>query len=336
MTLDESIQALRRRVIQRAQVLGNVSQACREAGISRTVFYRWRHRFEQYGPDGLHPRRRHARPGRPPRLAPTTERLILASALAWPTWGCARHAAQLAYQHAIRVAPSTVQRCLRRHGLSRRRERLAVLERTSAATTGLVTERTRRELARARRRAGRHVQAHQPGELVSMDTFYIGQLKGVGKVWQVTACDVASSYGIAWLLPTFSAEATARFLRTILVPHVRRAGWALRRVLTDGGSEFKGAFAAACQALGIRQTRTKPRHAWTNGFVERLQGTLLHEHWRVAFRRRYFTSRAALQHALDTFLRFYNHERPHQGYRLRGHTPATLFWGVPRPERQVS
>jgi transposase len=96
MTLDESIQALRRRVIQRAQVLGNVSQACREAGISRTVFYRWCQRFEQYGPDGLHPRRRRARPGRPSRLAPTTERLILASALAWPTWGCARHAAQLA------------------------------------------------------------------------------------------------------------------------------------------------------------------------------------------------------------------------------------------------
>ena len=99
-------------------------------------------------------------------------------------------------------------------------------------------------------------------------------------------------------------------------------------MLTDGGSEFKGAFDEACRALGIRHTRTKPRHAWTNGFVERLQGTILQEHWRVVFRRRYFTSRAALQRSLDGFLRFYNHDRPHQGYRLRGHPPATVFWGA--------
>jgi transposase InsO family protein len=99
-------------------------------------------------------------------------------------------------------------------------------------------------------------------------------------------------------------------------------------VLTAGGSEFKGAFAATCQALGIRHTRTQPRHAWTNGFVERLQATILHEHWRLEFRRRYFTSRAAMQHSLEAFMRFYNERRPHQGYRLGGRTPAELFWGV--------
>jgi Recombinase/Integrase core domain len=72
----------------------------------------------------------------------------------------------------------------------------------------------------------------------------------------------------------------------------------------------------ACQALRIRHTRTKPRHAWTNGFVERLQGTILHEHWRIEFRRQYFTSRATMQRTLDGFLKFYNEQRPHQGYRL--------------------
>jgi len=165
---------------------------------------------------------------------------------------------------------------------------------------------------------------------VCLDTFYIGQLKGVGKVWQITACDAFGSYGVAWLLPAFTATAAATFLRTVLLPHYRRAGWPLQRVLTDGGSEFKGAFDEACRALGIRHTRTKPRHAWTNGFVERLQGTILQEHWRVAFRRRYFTSRAALQRSLDGFLRFYNHDRPHQGYRLRGQPPASVFWGAVR------
>ena len=99
-------------------------------------------------------------------------------------------------------------------------------------------------------------------------------------------------------------------------------------MLTDNGKEFKGAFAAGCERFGIRVTRTKPRHAWTNGFVERLQKTILHEHWRIAFRRQYFTGRRMLQASLDRFLRFYNHERTHRGYRLRGRTPATVFKGA--------
>lgn len=327
MTLEDSVLALRLRVIRRAQELGNVSAACREAGISRTLFYRWRRQVERYGPDGLHPRRRYARRGRPPQTPPHVERLVVGLALAWPTWGAARIAAQLTQQGLARLAPSTVQRILRRAGLARRRDRLARLEHHSAGTCGLLTERTRRQLARARQQA-RHLHAETSGELVCLDTFYIGKLKGVGKVWQITACDAACSYGVAWLLPALSAEAAARFLRQILVPLYRRAGWRLQRVLTDGGSEFKGAFGAACQALGIRHTRTRPRHAWTNGFVERLQGTILHEHWRIQFRRQYFTSRAAMQRTLDAFLRFYNEQRPHQGYRLRGQTPAQLFWGV--------
>lgn len=328
MTLDDSILGMRLRVMRRAQELGNVSAACLEAGISRTLFYRWRRRLERYGPDGLHPRRRQARRGRPPQTPPHLERLVVGFALAWPTWGCGRLAAHFAHQGLARLSPSTVHRILRRAGLPTRRERLVALEAHTAHTVGLLTERTRRQLRWARQGRSRHVEAQEPGELVCLDTFYLGKLKGVGKVWQITACDAACSYGVAQLLPALSAGAAAAFLRAVLVPLYRRAGWPLRRVLTDRGSEFKGAFDETCRALGIRHTRTQPRHAWTNGFVERLQGTILQEHWRIQFRRRYFTSRAALQQTLEAFLRFYNEQRPHQGYRLRGQTPAALFWGA--------
>ena len=87
MTLDDSILTMRLRVMRRAHELNSVTLACQEAGISRTLFYRWRKRFERYGADGLHPRRQQARRGRPPQIAPHTERLILGVALAWPTWG---------------------------------------------------------------------------------------------------------------------------------------------------------------------------------------------------------------------------------------------------------
>jgi hypothetical protein len=323
MTLEDSIHIQRLRVLRTAERLGNVSEACRQHGMSRTLFYRLRGRLEQYGPDGVHPKRRQARRGRPSPLGVQTERRVIAFALAWPTCGPQWFSDQLA-REGLTVASTTIWRLLRRAGLGTRRARLAVLEQHSAATVGLLTERTGRA-----HRGGRHVEAAAPGELLSLDTFYVGKLKGVGKVWQITGCDVASSFGWARLIVgEVTAAAVLGFLRAVVRPSYRQAGWHLRRVLTDNGKEFKGVFAAGCERLRIRVTRTKPRHAWTNGFVERLQKTILHEHWRIAFRRQYFTSRRSLQGSLDRFLQFYNHERTHRGYRLRGRTPVTVFRGA--------
>ncbi len=326
MTLDDSVHAFRLRVMTRAQALGNVSQACREVGISRNLFYRWRKRYVAYGPDGLHPRRQGPRRGRPPSLSGHVEPAILALALAWPTWGPVRLAAQLARpeQGGWRVAPATIYRLLRRRGLQTRWERLAVLEVHSAQSAGLLTERTRRHGARRHP----HIAATTPGELVCLDTFYIGKLKGVGKVWQYTACDAACSYAVAQVSTEFSARAAARFLTTRVLPAYRAAGRAVQRLLTDRGNEYRGAFDQACRAHGLPHTRTQPRHAWTNGFVERLQGTILTELWRIEFRRRFFTRVATLQEVLDRYLAFYNHQRPHLGYRTHGRTPAEIFMRV--------
>jgi transposase InsO family protein len=250
-----------------------------------------------------------------------TEHRVIAVALAWPTRGARWVSAQLAEQQEA-VPATTVWRILRRHGLNRREARLAAVEVQGAATSGVLTERVRKRVAR-------HIRATTPGDLLSLDTFYVGRLKGVGKVWQITACDAACSYGWARVQAgEITAAAVLAFLEEVVLPVYARADWTLRRVLTDRGKEFKGAFDAGLARLGIRHTRTKPRHAWTNGFVERFQGTILHEHWRLVFRRTYFRSVRQLQRTLDTFLAFYNRRRPHQGYRLKGRTPATLFWGA--------
>jgi transposase len=320
MTLEDSIHSQRLRVLRDAERLGNVSEACRRHGVSRTVFYRWRGRLEQYGPDGVHPKRRQARRGRPPAVPVQTERRVIAFALAWPTCGPQWYSDQLA-REGLLIAPVTVWRLLRRQRLGTRRARLAVLEQYSVTTAGLLTERTAKPV--------RHVAATRPGDLLCLDTFYVGKLKGVGKVWQITGCEAASSFGWAQLIVgEVTAAAVLSFLREVVRPTYRLAGWRLRRVLTDNGKEFKGVFAAGCERLHLRVTKTKPRHAWTNGFVERLQKTILHEHWRIAFRRQYFTSRRSLQGTLDRFMHFYNHDRTHRGYRLNGRTPATIFKGV--------
>jgi transposase InsO family protein len=303
MTLEESVLATRRQLLRAAEQSGNVSATCRLFNVSRAQFYEWRAAWRQYGTDGLRPKPTAARPGRPPALSLETEHRVMATALAWPTRGARWVSSQLAEQQ-VAVPATTVWRILRRHGLSRRDARLAAVEYQGAAVHGVLTE-------RVRRRVVRHIQAKRPGDLLSIDTFYVGRLKGVGKVWQITACDAACSYGWARVMAgEITAAAVLAFLAEVVLPIYTRA------------------FDAGLKALGIRHTRTKPRHAWTNGFVERFQGTILHEHWRLVFRRTYFRSVRQLQATLDTFLEFYNRRRPHQGYRLKGRTPATLFWGA--------
>jgi len=215
MNLEDSIHSHRLRVLRDAERLGNVSDACRRHGMSRTVFYRLRRRFAQYGPDGVHPKRRHARCGRPPAIPVQTERRVIAFALAWPTCGPQWYRDQLA-REGVRIAPTTVWRLLRRRQLGTRRARLAVLEHGSAETRGILTERTVKSL--------RHVDADAPGELLSLDTFYGGKLKGVGKVWQITGCDVASSFAWARLvIGEVTAAAVLAFLREDVRPRYRHA-----------------------------------------------------------------------------------------------------------------
>jgi transposase InsO family protein len=321
MTLDDSIQLQRLRVLREAAQSGNVTATCRRNGLSRSRFYEFRKRFRQYGPDGVRPKPQKGRPGRPTQVTVEDERRILALAIAWPTRGPQYFSDELA-RDGHPVPRTTVWRVLVRHGLSHRAARLVVLEQQSA-DRGLLTERT------ARRLVPRHLAADHPGDLVALDLFYVGKLKGVGRVWQITACDVASSFGWARVVAgEVTAAAVLAFMHEIVVPSCQEAGWELRRVLTDNGKEFKAAFDAGCDALGIRHTRTKPRHAWTNGVVERFQGTILHEHWRIAFRREYFGSIRALQRSLERFLSFYNHQRSHHGHRVHGRTPASVFFGA--------
>jgi hypothetical protein len=120
---------------------------------------------------------------------------------------------------------------------------------THAATDGLLTERTRRRPPRP------HVDAQRPGEVVCLDAFYIGKLKGVGKVWQLTACDAACSYGIATLVPRVTQQAAIQFLRAQVVPAYARAGHRIQAVLTDGGPEWQARFVAAGRELGIWHRR---------------------------------------------------------------------------------
>ncbi len=172
-----------------------------------------------------------------------------------------------------------------------------------------------------------HIGSDVPGEELFFDTSYVGHLKGVGKVWQLSAVDGASSFAIARVISgDKTAARMARFLADDVLPACRRAGLELATATTDNGPEFGRPFADACRVAGVRHHRIPPRSPNLNAFVERFQGTVLHLHYRIAFRYRYYTRVETIDADLQAWLRFYNFERPHRGYRTKGRTPATVFF----------
>jgi transposase InsO family protein len=330
----DSLARLRKALIDRAERKeAPVTELCREAGISRSRFYELRHRYERYGEAGLRPKPHPAeRPAR--RLPEPLVDAILAYAVEFPTHGERTIADALARPRfgAWRVSHGGVRNVLRRAGLGRRLARLAAAESLAASEGGPLTERTLREVRAIERARTVHIGSDVPGEEVFLDTFYVGHLKGVGKVWQLSAVDGASSFGMARVIAgPKSAAAMARFLADEVLPTCERAGLRLVTATTDNGPEFGRAFTAACTAAGVEHHRIPPRSPNLNAFVERFQGTVLHLHYRIAFRYRYYTRAEDIDADLQAWLRFYDFERPHRGYRTRGRTPATIFFRE-RPE----
>jgi transposase InsO family protein len=299
-----------------------VSAACRSFGVHRSTYYRWRAQVERHGLEVLRPRERR-RPKMPNQLSPLVEERIVAFALGHPGLGPRRIAAELRRPRwgGLRVSHNGVWRCLRRHGLSTRRKRLSLVAGYRAPY----------EPPRAAA-PERHVEAQRPGELVGVDCFFVGRLHGTkGTVWQLTAIDVCSSYAWGELLACESgqpsAAQTSRFARRI-ASELQRAGWRLERVLSDNGSEFRGAFTDTLTALGARQTRIHAGRPQTNGAVEALHKTILDECWRPAFARYLHLRFYGLKRELDRYLTYYNHDRAHTGRLTQGRIPADIVDGA--------
>lgn len=325
----DSLARLRKALMDRADRReAPVTQLCGEAGVSRSRFYELRARYRQYGEAGLRPKPRPAeRPSR--RLPEPLVDAIVAYAVEHPTHGQRTIADALARERfgGWQVSHGGVANVLRRAGLGRRLARLAAAESLAASEGGPLTERVLREVRAIERALTVHIGSDTPGEELFFDTFYVGRLKGVGKVWQLSAVDGACSFAVARVIAgPKTAAAMARFLLEDVLPAIGRAGLHLVTATTDNGPEFAHRFAEACRTAGVIHHRIPPRSPNLNAFVERFQGTVLHLHYRVAFRYRYYTSVTDIDADLQAWLRHYNFERPHRGYRTRGRTPASIFF----------
>lgn len=319
MTPDQIIYQRRARVLALADELGNISEACRLVGVSRTSFYAWQARAEAYGLDALTPKTRR-RPQEPHATPTHVIEELLTRAVLEPTIGCRQYADRLAERGYV-VSKTTVQKILVDHDLGRRRQRVARAAAIVAATTGLVTD-----AARDDQPFGFCHYAAAPGDLVAVDSFYVGHLKGVGKVYQLTAIDTATRWAVMMIvLGPVTAAHTIRFISHV-IGRFRRHGVPVRAVLSDNGPEYVASgFRAHLAAKEIRHVRIPPRSPNHNAVCERFHGTALQECWRPAFHRRRFGSIRQLQAEADAWLIHYHHRRRNHSAYMRGRTPAQML-----------
>ena len=316
-----------------AAELGNVSRACKVMGFSRDTFYRYQAAVADGGVEALLDANR-KKPNFRNRIEESIETAVAAFALEQPAFGQVRVSNELRKRGTF-VSPSGVRSVWLRRDLESFKKRLVALEKHVAATGEVLTEAQVVALKRKQDDDIAHgeIETAHPGYLGSQDTFYVGTLKGVGRVYQQTFVDTYSKWAAAKLYTTKTPITSADLLNDRVLPFFAEHGMGVIRILTDRGTEFYGKAESHDYQLylalnDIEHTKTKVMHPQTNGICERLHKTILQEFYQVTFRRMIDRSIEELQSDLDEWLKYYNYDRTHQGKMCCGRTPMeTLIDG---------
>ena len=313
-----------------AEELGNVSRACKVMGLSRDTFYRYKAAAEEGGVEALFDQSRR-KPNLKNRTDQATEAAVIQYAVDEPAHGQTRSSNELR-KKGVFISPSGVRCVWLRHGLACFRDRLKALEAKVAAEGIILTESQVAALERKQDDdlACGEIETAHPGYLGSQDTFYVGTLKGVGRVYQQTFVDTYSKVAFAKLYTTKTPITSADLLNDRVLPFFEEHSLPLLRILTDRGTEYCGKaehhdYQLYLAVNDIEHTKTKVRSPQTNGICERFHKTILQEFYQVTFRKKIYTDLAGLQADLDTWVAYYNNERTHQGKMCCGQTPIVTW-----------
>lgn len=316
-----------------AEELGNVSKACKVMGFSRDTFYRYQELAQEGGVDALISRSKRT-PNLKNRIDPAIEKAVLDYAVEQPAHGQHRTSNELR-KTGIFVSGSGVRSIWLRHGVESFKKRLQALEDKVAKEGILLTDSQIAALERKKidDEASGEIETHHPGYLGSQDTFYVGNLKGVGRIYQQTFVDTYSKVAFAKLYTSKTPITSADLLNDKVLPFFTQQQLPMLRILTDRGTEYCGRMDQHDYQLylainDIDHTKTKAQSPQTNGICERFHKTILQEFYQVTFRKKLYATLEELQKDLDEWMKYYNNERTHQGKVCCGRTPLeTLLDG---------
>lgn len=317
-------------VLELAKQLGSVSVACKTMGYSRDSFYRFKKLYENGGEEALREISKR-KPIIKNRVPEHVEQAVVELAIENPALGQLR-ASQELLQRGIVVSSGGVRSIWLRNELETMKKRLKALETRSAQEGIVLTEEqiAALEKAKSQKEAHGEIETHHPGYLGSQDTYFVGTMKGVGRIYQQTFVDTYSRVAQAKLYIEKTAITAADILNDRIIPLFDEHGIDLLRILTDRGTEYCGKVENHSYQLylameDIDHSKTKANHPQTNGICERFHKTMKNEFYDIAFRKKIYSSVEELQIDVDHWIAKYNEQRPHSGKHCYGKTPMQTF-----------
>jgi hypothetical protein len=330
MNVETKVIKSRLGLLNLAEELGNVSLACKYLGYSRDTFYRYKELVETGGEEALREMNR-KKPNIQNRIEAQIEERVVRFAIDHPAFGQTRASNELK-KEGVFISPAGVRCVWLRHDLATFQRRLKALEAKVAQEGIILTESQVAALEKAKEEKVAHgeIETYHPGYLGAQDTYYVGYIKGVGKIYQQTFIDTYTKVATVKLYDRKIALVAADMLNDRVIPMYDHYGIPLMRILTDRGTEYCGArehheYQLYLAIEDIDHTKTKAKSPQTNGICERFHRTMQDEFYATAFRKKLYSSIEELQQDVDVWLEYYNKERPHTGKYCYGKTPLQTW-----------